>query len=120
MWIKIKDESDLPMVDYENDLELEGHYYRISTSSGSKKLQKIYMKCYRKFIFLHITATGGPVAYMDVLFSKVKLLAIDGSRFGRDGKTIYGIRVIKDKKFEELLHTDKKEASKIMGNLFFP
>jgi hypothetical protein len=46
-------------------------------------------------------------------------LAIDGSRFDRGGKTIYGIRIIKDKKFEELLHTNKKEAAKIMGNLFF-
>jgi hypothetical protein len=119
MWIKITDPSDLPDVDYENDLELAGQYYRISTSSGSEKLQKIYMKCYKKFIFLHVSATGGPVAYLDVLFSKVKVLAIDGARFGREGQTIYGIRVIKDKKFEELLHTDKKEAAKIMGNFFF-
>jgi hypothetical protein len=119
MWIKIQDPSDLPDVDYENYLELEGQYYRISTSSGSEKLQKIYMKCFRKFIFLYITATGRPVAYMDILFSKVKVLAIDGARFDRDGQTIYGIRIIKDKKFEELLHTDKKEAAKIMGNLFY-
>ena len=44
MWIKVNNPSDLPPVNYETDFQLEGQYYRISTSSGSDKLQKIYIK----------------------------------------------------------------------------
>ena len=118
MWIMVKNPSDLPTVNYENDLELEGQYYRISTSSGSEKLQKIYIKCYKKYIFLHKSPDGAAVAYLDVLFSKVKLVTISGSRFNRDEDTIFGIRIIKDKKFEELLHIDKPESAKFLRNIF--
>ena len=55
---------------------------------------------------MHKNENSKPIAYMDILFSKIKLIKTSKND-SEKGTLIYGVRVIKGDLYEEIVHTDK-------------
>ena len=109
MWVPIEsNSSNMPQI-YEEELDIEDNYYRISTRDGSEKLKKFYQKSYSHFIFCHKDRDSVSAAYIDLQFSKMKYITNLDTTIG----PYYGIRIIKNDKFEDIVNYDEEKAVKL-------
>ena len=118
MWIQINPKQDnMPKCD-RSEPQVKGNFYRISVSKGYELLRDMYIECCGKYIFCHRKRSEGPRAYIDILFTRIKRVTnLDKDGNLQDSKSTstsyYGIRIIKNQRYEDIVHKDIAECDKL-------
>lgn len=79
----------------------ENHFYMM-LSSKSEKLTKFWLQLIDGRIYMKNSPDGQTLAYIDIAYARLKLL----KSVTVVGKTLQGIRFIKNKNYEEIYHQD--------------
>lgn len=80
-WVKIKpDLSNMPIIKQEQ-LLIDGKYYRISNIDGELKVNQMYLEGYDKYLLAFKEKNEKPVAYLNVLFAQVKTIQYNHESF---------------------------------------
>lgn len=82
---------------------LESHFYMM-LSSKSEKLTKFWLQLIDGRIYMRNAPDGQLLAYIDIAYARIKLLKAAQVL----GKTVFGIRFIKNKNYEEIYHQDNE------------
>ena len=94
--IRVKDEATLTPVPKEALQE----YFYMMLSSKSEKLNKFWLQVVEGRIYMRNTQESALLAYIDIGYARLKLLrGVDVA-----GRTLNGIRFIKNKNYEEIFH----------------
>lgn len=118
MWVQISD-AEKNMEEYKpnkNTVALKGYYSRISSSSGIEKLRAMYLLCDKKRLYCCKSERHDPSAYIDILFAKQKIIT------NQDPDALapapyYGVRIIKNNKFEDIVHKEEKPIQDLITYL---
>lgn len=94
--IRVKDEAALTPVPKDALQE----YFYMMLSSKSEKLNKFWLQVVEGRIYMRNTQESALLAYIDIGYARLKLLrGVDVA-----GRTLNGIRFIKNKNYEEIFH----------------
>ena len=77
-------------------------YFYMMLAPKSEKLNKFYLQIIEGKIYMRNTADSPLLAYIDIHYARLKLL----KTVEIAGKTLNGIRFIKNKNYEEIYHQD--------------
>lgn len=96
--IRLKDGE---VVDSLEEATRENHFYMM-LSSKSEKLTKFWLQLIDGRIYMKNSPDGQMLAYIDIAYARLKML----KTVTVVGKTLHGIRFIKNKNYEEIYHQD--------------
>ena len=84
------------------------------SASGVIDKQPIHISYFDKFLFLYKDKQADPICFMDLMFCKAKSIRIE-KKLGNIEPLMYGVRIIKDDKFEEIISYDLKQSDKLIS-----
>jgi len=98
--VKIKDSKEVEKAFEMPPIKQEFFYMLLS--SKVEKLSKFYLQVLNGRIYMRNSPDSPVLAYIDIAYSRLKLL----KQVEVTGKVLNGIRFIKNKNYEEILHPD--------------
>lgn len=96
--IKIKDET---VATSQGEIQ-KAEYFYMMLSSKADKINKFYLEFRGHRIFMRSGPDHNVLAYIDIDYARIKLM----KNVDICGKTLNGIRFIKNKNYEEIFHQD--------------
>lgn len=104
-WVLLRDKNN-EVPTYVHQLASD-FLFRISLSSGKEQLIKCFFELNDNYLFCYKEANRSLVAYLDLEYAKIKEITQT-----MNGQNYFGIRIIKNKNYEDILSEDETVIKK--------
>ena len=108
----LPDLSNLPPIKQE-ELMLDGKYFRVSSSNGKEALRVMHLEAYEKYLLAYPKKGEKPVAYLNTLFAQVKVIQSQ-DRDATLESPWYGLKIIKGQGFEEIVSKNLDDVESLL------
>lgn len=102
-WVLLKDSKN--KAPEFKDTTISDDLYRISLSTGKEQLIKCYFELNDNFLFCFKESGKALVAFLDLEYARIKEITYKDPK---SGDNFFGIRIIKHRNYEDILHPDEK------------